>query len=576
VPHTELRRALAACRGTLGIVLAFGFALNLLVLTSPLYMMQVFDHVFAGRSVETLILLTVIAVFALAVLAVLDTIRGQMLARLGSWLDERLGPAVLEGAIGASMRRPGEASGQGLRDLSTLRSFITGPSMAPLLDLPWAPIFVAALFLLHPVLGFIGVAGAVILTVLAIANEALTKQPLAVANAAARVGHQRTEAALRNAEVIRALGMTAGIVSRWRRDTVEALRTQEAAADWSALLLGISKFVRLAIQTAITGAAAYLMLHQELNSGAMVASSMLLGRALSPVENAIGSWRGIVGARLALKRLQDLLNANPRAEQGMTMPRPTGRVAVERVSFMPPGAEGPTLMSVGFELAPGEALGVLGPSAAGKSTLARLLAGAWLPSAGHVRLDGADMSVWHGADGAKHIGYLPQDIELFAGTVRENIARLGEAPAEAVIQAAQAVGLDEAIRRLPKGYDSEIGDGGLKLSGGQRQRLGLARAIFGNPSLVILDEPNSSLDYEGEEALTRTLHQLKQAGTTVVVIAHRQAVLNHVDKLLVLRGGHVHAFGGRTEVLQRLNQEALASRTAGQIPQKLTAAVSAA
>ena len=552
----DVHKALRACRGAFAIIMAFSLAINLLTLATPLYMMQVFDRVLSSRSGDTLVMLTLITVLAIAVLALLEAIRGQMLVRVGNWLDDRLGPTVFSGALRAALRSdPGRAA-QGLRDLGTMRGFIAGPSVTPLLDAPWAPIFIIALFALHPMLGLVGLGGGVVLFSLGFMNEIVTKQPLNRANLAASKTHQRAEAALRNAEVIRAMGMGEGVLRLWRRDSAGAQEAQRAAGTRGGLILAFSKFFRLLVQTVILGVGAWLVIHQEASAGAMFAASFLLGRALAPVENAIGTWRSLVAARLAHRRLDELVTALPEEGQGMALPRPVGELAVERLVFVPPGGEEPTLRGVSFELAPGEVLGIIGPSAAGKSTLARLIAGTWTPTAGKVRLDGADIGVWHDSGGSQHIGYLPQDIELFSGTVRDNIARLGDANPTAVIEAAKLVGLHELIMRLPRGYNSEIGEAGLRLSGGQRQRIGLARAVFGKPRLVVLDEPNASLDHEGEEALHHAIVRLKEAGTTVVMIAHRPSVLGLADKLLVLRNGAVDAYGSRAEVIAKLNAPA--------------------
>ena len=550
----EVARALRACRGTFAVIMGFSLAINILQLASPLYMMQVFDRVLASRSGDTLIMLTLITVVAVAVMALLEAIRSQMLVRVGNWLDDRLGPTVFSGALKTALRSDPARAAQGLRDLTTVRGFITGPSVTPLLDAPWAPIFIVALFVLHPVLGLVGLFGGAVLFALAVLNEFLTKRPLREAGLAASKSHQRAEAALRNAEVIRAMGMGDGVLRLWRRESTGTMEAQRAAGTRGVAVLALSRFSRLTVQTVILGAGAWLVIQHEASPGAMFASMFLLGRALAPVENAIGTWKSLVAARLARRRLAELVAAVPEEEAGMELPRPQGELVVERVVFMPPGADEPTLRGVSLELAPGEVLGVIGPSAAGKSTLARLIAGTWTPSAGKVRLDGADISVWHDSNGSHHVGYLPQDIELFSGTVRDNIARLGEASPSAIIEAAKLVGLHEAIMRLPRGYNSEIGEAGLKLSGGQRQRIALARAIFGKPRLVVLDEPNASLDHEGEEALHKAIAKLKEMGTTIVMIAHRPSILGLADKLLVLRNGMVDAYGSRTEVIAKLNQ----------------------
>jgi PrtD family type I secretion system ABC transporter len=550
---SDVHKALRACRGAFGIIMVFSLAINLLTLATPLYMMQVFDRVLSSRSGDTLVMLTLITVVAIAVLALLEAIRAQMLVRVGNWLDDRLGPTVFSGALRAALRSDPARAAQGLRDLSTMRGFIAGPTVTPLLDAPWAPIFIIALFALHPMLGLVGLGGGVVLFGLGLINEIITKQPLRRANLAASKTHQRAEAALRNAEVIRAMGMGEGVLRLWRRDSAGTHEAQRAAGTRGGVILALSKFFRLLVQTVILGVGAWLVIHQEASAGAMFASSFLLGRALAPVENAIGTWKSLVAARLAHRRLDELVEALPDEGKGMELPRPVGELVVERLVFVPPGGEEPTLRGVGFELAPGEVLGIIGPSAAGKSTLARLIAGTWTPTAGKVRLDGADIAVWHDSGGSQHIGYLPQDIELFAGTVRDNIARLGDANPTAVIEAAKLVGLHELIMRLPRGYNSEIGEAGLRLSGGQRQRIGLARAVFGRPRLVVLDEPNASLDHEGEEALHQAIARLKETGTTVVMIAHRPSVLGLADKLLVLRNGTVDAYGNRAEVIAKLN-----------------------
>jgi ATP-binding cassette subfamily C protein/ATP-binding cassette subfamily C protein EexD len=551
--ETELQRALRATSGAFVAIVGFSLCLNLLTMVSPLYMMQLFDRVLSSRSLDTLAMLTLIAVAALAVQSLLDAIRSQILVRVGGWLDERLGPVVLGGALQTALRADGGRAGQGLRDLATLRGFVAGPALTPLLDAPWAPLFLAALFLLHPVLGVVGLAGGALLFLLAILNEFLTKGPLQRANQAVLRTNQRMEAALRNAEVIRAMGMLGGILRLWQRESDAAAAAQNAAGNRGAAILATSKFLRLAVQSLIMGVGAWLVIAHDVSPGAMFASSFLLGRALAPVENAIGTWKSLITARLAYRRLSDLLAATPAVARGMALPRPEGELQVERVSFVPAGSDTPTLRGVSFALAPGEVLGIIGPSAAGKSTLARLIAGSRRASSGHVRLDGAEIGVWLDADGARHLGYLPQDVELFEGSVKDNIARLGEADPDAVIEAAKLAGLHETIMRLPRGYDSEIGEAGLKLSGGQRQRVGLARALFGRPRLVVLDEPNANLDHEGEEALQRAIAHLKESGTTVLIIAHRPSILALADKLLVLRNGAVDLFGEKGEVVAKLN-----------------------
>ncbi|HYD30342.1 MAG TPA: type I secretion system permease/ATPase [Azospirillaceae bacterium] len=569
---TDIQKALGACRGGLVVLVIFSFAINLLALASPLYMIHLYDHVLPSGSIETLVMLTVIVVAALAIHAALDGLRRRIAARLGTWLDDRLGPPVLALALRNSLRWGSAAGAQDLRDLATFRGFFSGSTIMPLLDIPWTPLFLLALFALHPLLGLVGGGGLVFQVALALANEVGTRRPLARAGTVALAANQRTEAALRNAEVIRALGMAGGLFHRWRRDGEAARGAQETATGRGTVILALSRFFRLSVQAIIMGTGAWLVLHHEATAGVIFAGSFLLSRSLAPLENAIGTWKSLVTTRTAYRRLTERLASLPQPLPAMDLPPPDGAVSAESVSFVPQGAERATLANIHFTLEPGEVMGVVGPSAAGKSTLARLLVGAWRPTAGHVRLDGADVSVWLDAGGARHIGYLPQDIELFAGSVRDNIARLTEGDPAEVIEAARLVGLHETIMRLPRGYDTDIGEDGVRLSGGQRQRVGLARALYGAPRLVVLDEPNSSLDFEGEEALRQAILHLKANGTTVVVIAHRPSVLNLADKLLVMRQGVIDAFGPRTEIVARLNAAAAsaAEHKGAVLPQRST------
>jgi PrtD family type I secretion system ABC transporter len=553
-PETELQVALRACRSTGFFLVAFSFGINVLALASPIYMMQLYDRVVSSRSVDTLVMLTLAFTLAIIALAVLDGLRGQVLSRLGLWLDDRLAPSVIFAGMQATLASAGASrAGEAVRDLGTLRGFLSGPATMPLMDAPWAPLFLGLLFVLHPLLGFIGLASGLVLFGLALLNEAVTKGPLQQANAAGAKSMRALDAAFRNAEAIASMGMLDGVIALWQREGSAGKEAQQIAGRRAAIVQALSKFIRLFIQSAIMGAGAWLVIQDRASPGVLFGASFLISRALSPVENAIVTWRSVISARLAYRRLQGLLEKLPQRTKGMALPAPEGHLSVERLVFVPPGGDAPTLRGVSFSLMPGEVLGIIGPSAAGKTTLARCLTGAWRPAAGHVRLDGADISVWHAADGGEHMGYLPQDVELFAGKVRDNIARLRYADPKAVIDAAKLAGLHNLIMQLPKGYDSEIGEGGVKLSAGQRQRVALARALFGKPCLVVLDEPNSSLDAEGEAALVEAIAQLKTRGATVVVIAHRRSILQQADKLLVLQEGVVSAYGSRAEVISRLN-----------------------
>jgi PrtD family type I secretion system ABC transporter len=553
-PDADLRQAVRACRGAGFFLFAFSLGINILALASPIYMMQLYDRVVSSRSVDTLIMLTLMFALAIAALVVLDTLRGQVLARLGTWLDERLGPTVIVAGLRASLATANAGrAGEALRDLATVRNFLSGPTTMPLMDAPWAPLFIGLLYILHPLLGTVGLASGFVLFALAVLNEAITKNPLQQASRATARTMRTVEAAFRNAEVVEAMGMRDGVLRLWQREAQSGKVAQEIAGNRAALVQGLSKYTRLMVQSAIMGAGAWLVIEDHASPGVMFGASFLIARALAPVENAIVTWKTFISARLAYRRLQQLLEAVPPSPRGMALPRPQGELTVERLVYAPPGSDTPILRGISFGIGPGEVLGLVGPSAAGKTTLARCITGTWRPNSGSVRLDGADIAVWHAAGGSDHLGYLPQDVELFAGTVRENIARLRDAEPEAVIRAATLAGLHGMIMRLPKGYDSDIGESGLKLSGGQRQRIGLARALFGEPRLVVLDEPNASLDAEGESALIEAIAQLKARGTTLIVIAHRPSILQHADKVLVLKDGMTAAFGSRDEVIAKLN-----------------------
>ena len=536
----------------------FSLAINLLMLAAPLYMLQVFDRVISSRSEETLLALTVAATLALAAMALLDVIRSRLLAAAGMALDRQLGPRVLEGVLG---RVSSADFAPGLRDVNALRGFLGGSGVMALFDAPWLPVFLLIIFLFHPVLGAIALAGSVLMCLLAYLNERLARPPLERAQAEGRRAARYIDAGVRNAEVIGALGMRPALTRRWARLNDGVLREQLEAAEVGSRFSGWTKFTRQALQTAMLAAGAWLVVGQHVSAGVMIAATILLGRALAPVEMLVAGWRSLVEARGAWSRLATLLDKAPPVD-ATELPTPQGRLAIEAVTFAYPGATRPFLRGVSFSLAPGESLGIVGPSASGKSTLARLMVGVWRPASGAVRLDGADVAAWPREALGPHIGYVPQDVELFSGTVAENIARLGEPDAAEVMRAAQRAGVHELVLRLPKGYDSEIGEGGQVLSAGQRQRIALARALYGRPRLVVLDEPNSNLDHEGELALGRALANLKEEGVTVAVIAHRPSLLAGVDRMLVLRDGLVDAFGPRNEVMARVTRVAAAREVA--------------
>lgn len=548
-PNTLLKDALSTCRGAFGAVILFSLCINLLMLTAPLYMLQVFDRVITSRSADTLLYLTLVALVALLVLAGLETVRTLLMVKVSLWLDARLSGTVLTSSVTASLRQPGRPSVQALRDLSAIRSFLTGPGIFPILDAPWTPIFLAVIFLMHPMLGWLALGGAVVLFAMALVNEFVTRKLLLDSGGASIEALRQAEAAARNANVIEAMGMMSNLERRWQERNGEALDLQARASGRAGSITATSKLIRQGLQIGILGVGAWLVLGNETTPGVMIAASILMSRALAPVEQAIGTWKTAIATRNAYQRVKNQLNEVPDRGATLTLPVPKGQVQVEGVSHFYPGMTEATVKNINFSLEPGEALGLIGPTAAGKTTLASLLVGILRPRLGHVRLDGADVADWDSHDLGRHIGYLPQDIELFSGTIGENIARMGAAEAEPVIAAAQLAGVHELILQLPDGYATEIGDNGAALSGGQRQRVGLARAVYGNPPFVVLDEPNANLDASGEEALTRTIASLKANGATVVVIAHRPNILRHVDKVLVLHEGAVQKFGLRDEVI---------------------------
>ena len=540
-------------RGVRGAVLAaglFSLGVNLLMLTVPLYMLQIFDRVLNSRSLDTLLALSIVAMGALVTLGLLDAVRSFVFVRLGGWLERKLGSHVLAGSV-VTAGAGGGASVQGLRDLTTVRTFVASPGMNALLDAPWIPIFLAVIFLLHPMLGWLALAGALFLLSLACINELATRRPLLRAGDATIQATQKAEAAVHNADVVAAMGMAPALVTRWHRQSGAALDQQLRIAGRNASITSLSKFVRLSLQLGVLGVAATFVIAGELTAGAMIAASILMGRALAPVDLAIGTWRSAVGALGAYHRVIRQLAGSDADQIRTELPVPTGHLTVEGITYVYAEQSEPIIRNVGFALEPGESLGLIGPAAAGKTTLARLLIGNLIPRFGHVRLDGADMSQLSTDRRNRHIGYVPQDVELFGGTVRENIARLREAD-DGVVAAAQLVGAHDMILRLPQGYETEIGPGGAALSGGQRQWIALARAVYGDPRLLVLDEPNANLDADGEAALLRALQALKDRGVTVVVIAHRPSVLQQVDKVLLLRQGGVQLFGSRAEILPRL------------------------
>jgi PrtD family type I secretion system ABC transporter len=539
----------------------FSFFINMLMLTAPLYMLQIYDRVLSSRSVETLVALTVLAASMLLVMGLLDFVRSRILVRTSAQIDRNLGPRVFEAIFRQSLIEPNTNRGQALRDADTVRQFLAGPGPFAFFDTPWMPLYLLVIFLFHPILGYVALAGAVVLLVLAVLNEVLTRDSLQRASQEISTANAVAAAGLRNADAIGAMGMLWPILNKWRYQHERGIALQGRASDSAGTITAVSKAVRIFLQVAILGAGASLAIKQLITPGTMIAASIIMSRALAPAEQAIGHWRGFVAMRAAYNRLNYLLECHRVGENPLPLPAPKGHLTVESLVAAPPGAPKPVLRNISFSLSPGEALGVIGPSASGKTTLARLLLGVWTPISGTVRLDGAEVSAWPSDRLGQYLGYLPQDIELFDGSVADNICRFAEdADPEAIVRAAKGADVHGLILNLPRGYETRVGEGGATLSGGQRQRIGLARALYGDPVLVVLDEPNANLDAAGDAALTRAILGLKQHGATVIVMAHRPSAIAAVDKLLILRDGQVQDFGSRKEVFARNRVQPAPSR----------------
>ena len=540
--------------------------MNLLLLTPSLYMLQVYDRVLGSRSEETLWFITIMLLLALVVMGAMELVRSRLLVRANNAIDAQLAPYLLEKMAAGAVSPEGNQYGHGLKDLNTIKAFLTGSGIMALFDAPWMPIAMLILWYMHFYLFMVALAGAVLMLGLTALNEYFTRKPLEEANGASRVAGRHVEIALRNGEVVNAMGMLKGVARRWAglNDMVIALQTK--ASNRAGMISGVTKFVRQAVQSLGLGVGAYIVLKEPANftPGMMIAGTIVLGKALGPIEHLIASWKGFLEARIAYSRLDAFMKAQSLVLEPMELPPPSGQITLEKVSFGIRSTNKIIIKEVSFALAAGESLGIIGPSAAGKSSLARLLVGVWKPLQGTIRLDGADMNSWPPEKLGSYIGYLPQDIELFAGSIADNIARLEEPDSDKVIRAARLAGLHGMILQMPKGYDTYIGEGGSVLSGGQRQRIGLARALYGDPKLVVLDEPNASLDSDGELALLQAMAYMKQMGTTVVVITHKVSLLANVDKLLVMQDGALALFGPREGVLQHLLQQQQAQQAAAQ------------
>ena len=546
-----LRDTFRRCRPALLFAILFSSAINLLMLVPPLYMMQVYDRVLSSRSEATLVALTVLTLGAFAAMGLLEVIRARILVRVSARLDTLLSPLIFDAVFRNHVRTMGGARTQPLNDVATVRQFAAGQGLFAFFDIPWAPIFLLLLFLLHPLLGLLSLGGGVILVILAFATERTTRTRLADATRNSVAAANFAETSLRNGDAMTAMGMLEAIKTRWMRRHNESLRLQSGASDWAGITTNATKVVRIALQSLMLGAGALLAIEGKISPGLMIAASIIGAKSLAPVEALIGNWNQVVAAQLAWRRLRALLDTVAVEPDRMALPTPKGQLSVSAIVVAPPGAAAAVLKGVSFDLQPGEALGILGPSGSGKSTLARVITGVWPAASGTVRIDGAELSQWSRDALGPHMGYLPQDVDLFDGTVAENIARLGPVDPEAVVEAAQRAGIHDLILSLPQGYDTPIGESGNRLSGGQRQRVGIARALYGTPALCIFDEPNSNLDEAGEGHLIQALLHLRETKRTAIIIAHKPSILNHVDKIMILQAGQVAFLGPRAEAFAR-------------------------
>ena len=543
-------------RPLLGYIAAFSFIINLLFLVPAFFTLQVFDRVISSNSMETLMVLLAGTGVALLILMLLDYVRTRLQNVVGILVDERLSPPVVNAIVERAARAQGSARTEGIRDVASLRSVFSANGVIAVFDAPWVVVYVGVIWLFHPALGIGAAFSALLMLALAWLNDRISRRSLETLQSEGRRASQYVESSLRNAEVLQALGMTQRLLARWRalQDRVAAMQT--SASRTTVAFTAATKAVRQTIQILMLALGAYLVLTQQASAGVMIATSILLGRAVQPVEQLVGSWRTLIEARAAYARLVELSKDFERnTEPRVTIPRPEGRLTVESISFRAPGVDTLVLNNIAFSIAAGEALAIVGPSAAGKSTLARLLTGVWSPTTGRVRLDGADVAYWPREQLGPHIGYVPQDVELFDGTVADNIARLDKVDSEAVVAAAMRANAHDMILTLPKGYDTPVGEHGSRLSPGQRQRVALARALYGSPQLVVLDEPNSNLDGAGEIALAQAMSALHDAGVTSVVVTHRPSLIAHVDKILVLAAGRIQQFGPAAEVMKEMQRQ---------------------
>jgi ATP-binding cassette, subfamily C, bacterial PrsD len=563
VRRSELGEALRACRGAFLGVGAMSCIINLLYLTGSIFMLEVYDRVLPSRSVPTLIGLVVLASFLYLAQGALDMIRGRILGRVGTALDEALNARVFETVVRLPLLIGGRNEGlQPLRDLDNVRSFLGGMGPSAFFDLPWLPLYLAICFAFHVMIGLTALVGAIILVSLTLVTEYLSRQPAREAMGLAARRNDLATASRRNAEVLVAMGMFGRLTQRWSQANAKYLQGNQRASDVAGGLGAIAKVLRMMLQSAVLGVGAYLVIHQEATAGIIIAGSILSARALAPVDLAIAHWKSFVAARQSWRRLNQLLEQMPVRATPTLLQSPSSQLSVEGVSIAAPGDQKVIVQDVSFTLSAGHGLGVIGPSGSGKSSLIRALVGVWLPFRGKVRLDGAALDQWSSDLLGRHIGYLPQDVELFTGTVAQNICRFDpEAKSDQIIAAAKEAGVHDMIIKMRDGYNTQVGEQGAALSAGQAQRIALARAVYGDPFLIVLDEPNSNLDTEGDEALTRAVRGARERGAIVVVVAHRPIGIEGVDQILVLKDGRMQAFGPKEQVLAQVLQPRVAAPT---------------
>lgn len=558
----QLRELFSRSKRTLWYAALFSFAINLLMLLLPIYSLQVLDRVLSSRSVETLIMLTLVVVIGFVFYGIFMAVRAAALNGIAEWLDYALAPHLMRQSVARSALGVPSQAGAYLRDLAAIKGFISGPGVVTMLDAPWSLIFIFVIYTISPILGIVTVAGITLLLAFGLINEYATRRPVKHSISLANRSQSLADIACRNAEAIEAMGMMNHVITHWKEAHLAGTEAQMTGAHRANIVQSVSRVLRMLVQVAVTGVGAYLALENHMSVGSMIASSILVGRALAPFENAIALWKGWISARDAYGRLNESLQSAQLLERGtLPLPAPEGRLTVEALIFTPPRSA-PIIKGINFSVEPGESLGIIGPSAAGKSTLAKLIIGLLPPTHGAVRLDGMETFKWNRENFGTYVGYLPQNVDLFPGTIKDNIARMDkDAAMEEVIEAALRAHVHDLILRLPNGYETECGLGNLGLSPGQRQRIGLARALYGNPRFVVLDEPNLNLDGDGERALIAALTELKARGITYIIVAHRPTIVSTVDRLLVMKAGLIERFGPREDILKSYTAPAVASST---------------